>query len=91
MLQIRDLVWGLLFVGCTGKKLSCFLFIFGCVHDGFRGCGQSKVRGNEGRAVLAVEQHPPAALAGGIPAADSGQRRWVRACPADPAKTFWKK
>lgn len=31
MLQIRDLVWGLLFVGCTGKKLSCFLFIFGCV------------------------------------------------------------
>lgn len=62
MLQIRDLIWGLLFVGFAGKKLSSVVIHIWFCGDYFKACGQSKVCKNEGRAVLILEQHPLAAL-----------------------------
>lgn len=76
MLQIRDLVWGLLFIGFAGKKLSYLSFILGYVEIISRVGAKAKSVKNEGRAVLILEQHPRAARAGGILAADSGQWRW---------------
>lgn len=94
MLQIRDLIWGLLFVGFAGKKLSYLLFILGSAEVISRLVAKAKCK-NEGRAVLILEQHPLAGLAGGILAIDSGQWRWVSAGALqihhDSAKSFCKK
>lgn len=63
MLQIRELLWGLLLIGCAGKKRSLSPVVFIC---GGSSCVTRRP------IVPLLQQHP---LAGGIPAPDSGRSR----------------
>lgn len=72
MLQIGDLIWGLLFIGCAGKKMTYLLFILG------ESEAVAKAQCEECRPSCADSGAASSGPACGILVTDSGQWRWVR-------------
>lgn len=87
MLQIRNLIWGLLFIGCAGKTLCYLVFIWG--YAAIKPSAVAKTNPLESRPSCAglfgfflnifFKSHPLVPLAASIPVADSGQWRQVQA------------
>lgn len=73
MLQIRDIIWGLLFIGCAGKKLSYLLFILGYVEINSQAVAKTNLL--ECRPSCVDSGAASSGPTGGILVTDSGQWR----------------